>query len=49
MMLKQLTKSRNKKDLQITPKCIPFKTIDDFVQFDNTDNEMYDEVVSIKI
>lgn len=47
-MLLRLIKAKNRK-VQSMPECLPFKSIESLIQFDNASNEIYDEVVSIFI
>lgn len=47
-MLLRLTKIKTKR-VQSKPKCLPFKSLENLMQFDNVNDEIYDEVVSILV
>lgn len=47
-MLLRLTKTKSRR-VQLMPKCLPFKSIDSLIEFDNISDDIYDEVVSISI
>lgn len=44
LMLRHLYKARNRK-VRNMPKCLPFTSIENFVQFNNASDELYNEVV----